>query len=309
MTAAARYEIEEAHAPRTIGELFTASKEYTSRDHHSVTDRYSVNLPVPWSAKAAGDPIILQSIASGGVYPVGVLASFLDLIPEVPTTASSISYARETAIYIAFPVATGAAKLPQNLTYASVTAPVETMAGWIRVTVAALDDAEQVGFDITQRLLVGVRKAEEVQVVQGTGTTPQLAGILSTGVAIASAASITAALGVVRGSGFTPNGILLNPANAASAITAATTSYGYDPFRGVEIMYGVPVYYSNAVPANTGIVGDFANGCVIWRRQEATIIVGHQLDDIIKNIVTIVGESRLSFGVTQPLAFNKVTLT
>ena len=135
--------------------------------------------------------------------------------------------------------------------------------------------------------------------------------LLSPAAAIASAASIQAGLAAVRGAGYTPNAILLNPANAASAITAAAPSYayGYDPFRGTEVLYGVPVYYSNAVPANTGIVGDLVNGCVIYRRQEATINIGHVNDDIIKNIVTIVGESRLAFYVVQPLALNKVTLT
>jgi hypothetical protein len=179
------------------------------------------------------------------------------------------------------------------------------------ITARSSSDTLRSSFDPGQRLLVAVRKGEEAQVVAGNGTTPNLIGMLSVAAGIASAASVVAGLAAVRGAGYTPNAILLNPANTASAITAAAASYayGYDPFRGVEVMYGVPVYYSNAVPANTGIVGDFTQGCAIGRRQDATIIVGLVNDDITKNIVTIVGESRLAFYVTQPAALNKVTLT
>jgi hypothetical protein len=312
MTVATRYELEEVTKPRTLGEHFIASKEYLARDHHRVGDRYSVNLNVPFNWKAAGDPITMVSNEGGYMSTRGQLATFLDLITEVQTNATTINITRETAFGLAVPVLTADVKTALALDYASVIlVPVQTIAAWIKVTTQALDDSRQAGYDITNRLRVAVIKGEEAQVIAGNGTSPNLFGMLSPAAAIASAASIQAGLAAVRGAGYTPNAILLNPANAASAITAAAPSYayGYDPFRATEVLYGVPVYYSNAVPANTGIVGDLVNGCVIYRRQDATIIIGHVNDDIIKNIVTIVGESRLAFYVVQPLALNKVTLT
>jgi hypothetical protein len=324
MTAAARYELEEVYQPRTLGEYFTKSGEYTSRamgrngpsdgphpNGHRAGQSYTVELPMPFNRKAAGDPITMVSVDRQYAAPQGTLASFLDLIPEVPTNATSIVFARELNFGLAVPTATAAVKTALGLSYSSFLVPVETIAGWIKVTTNALDDSQQAGFDVTNRLLVAVRKGEEAQVIAGTGFTPQLIGMTSVAAGIASAASIQAGIGAVRGAGYTPNAILLNPANAASAITAAAPSYayGYDPFRGTEVLYGVPVYYSNAVPANTGIVGDLTQGCTIWRNQAAHIIVGHVYDDITNNIVTIVGESRLAFYVVQPLALNKVTLT
>jgi hypothetical protein len=314
MTAAARpthFEIEEAPRPRTIGECFTAHEAYKSRDGHRIGDSYSVNLNMPFNRKAAGDPVTMVSISRQFIAPSGQLATFLDLIPEFPTSATSVIFSRETAFGLAVPTATAAVKTALALSYSGFLVPVETIAAWIKVSTQSLDDTNQAGFDITQRLLVAVTKGEEAQVVAGNGSSPNLIGMLSVAAGIASAASVVAGLAAVRGAGYTPNAILLNPANAASAITAAAPSYayGYDPFRGVEVLYGVPVYYSNAVPANTGIVGDLAQGCAIGRRQEATIIVGHSMDDLTKNIVTIVGESRLAFYVVQPLALNKVTLT
>jgi HK97 family phage major capsid protein len=308
MTAAARYEIEEVQLPRTLGEYFTKSDEYRFRDRHRVGDSYTVNLPVPFS-KAAGDPITMVSISRQYVAVRGQLASFLDLIPEFPTTATSVVFSRETTFGQAVPVATAALKTPLALSYSGFLVPVETIAGWIKVTTNGLDDSRQAGFDITQRLLVAVRKGEEAQVIAGDGASPNLIGMLSVAAGIASAAGISAGIAAVGGAGYTPNAILLNPANLDAARTAGSTVYSYDPFTGREVLYGVPVYASNAVPAGTGIVGDLAQGCAIGRRQEATIIIGHVNDDITKNIVTIVGESRLAFYVTQPLALNKVTLT
>lgn len=303
------FEIEEVPRPRTLGEHFIASKEYQARDHHRIGDRYSVNLDLPFNAKAAGDPVNLVSVDARYVAPRGTLASFLDLITEVPTSATTISFARETNFGQAVPVATGALKTALDLAYSSFLVPVETIADWIKITTQALDDSQQAGFDITNRLLVSVRKGEEAQVIAGNGATPNLIGMLSVAAGIATAASITAGIAAVGGAGYTPNAILLNPANVDAARTAAGIAYGYDPFLGREVLYGIPVYSSNAVPAGTGIVGDLANGCTIWRRQDARIIVGHVNDDITKNIVTIVGESRLAFYVTQPLALNKVTIT
>jgi len=311
MTAAAHYELEEVPTPRTLGEHFIASREYLSRDQHRVGDRYAVNLNMPFNRKAAGDPVTMVSYEGRFIAPTGTLASFLDLITEVPTTGSSIIFARETTFGLAVPSATAAVKTPLALSYSGFLVPVETISAWIKVTTQGLDDANQAGFDITNRLLVAVRKGEEAQVIAGNGTSPNLIGMLSVAAGIASAASISAGIAAVRGAGYAPNAILLNPANCDSARTAAATTYAYayDPFRGVEIMYGVPVYYSNAVPAGTGIVGDLRNGCAIARRQDATIIVGLVNDDLTKNIVTIVGESRLAFYVIQPLGLNKVTLT
>jgi hypothetical protein len=306
-----RYEIEEVPQPRTIGEHFVASKEYLSRDRHRVGDSYSVNLNLPFNWKAAGDPVTVSTISRQFVAPTGQLASFLDLIPEFPTSASSVVFSRETSFGLAVPTATAAAKTALALSYSGFLVPVETIAAWIKVSTQGLDDNNQASFDITNRLLVAVRKGEEAQVVAGNGSTPNLIGMLSVAAGIASAASVSAGIAAVRGAGYTPNAVLLNPANCDSARTAAATTYayGYDPFRGVEILYGVPVYYSNAVPAGTGIVGDLSQSCAIGRRQEATIIVGHVNDDLTKNIVTIVGESRLAFYVVQPLGLNKVTLT
>ena len=65
MTAAARPNIELVESPRTpttLGEWFTSSKEYQSRDHHRVGDMYSVNLNVPFNRKAAGDPVTMVTL-------------------------------------------------------------------------------------------------------------------------------------------------------------------------------------------------------------------------------------------------------
>jgi hypothetical protein len=121
MTVATRYELEEVTRPHTLGEHFIASKEYLARDHHRVGDRYSVNLSVPFNWKAAGDPITMVSNEGGYMSTRGQLATFLDLITEVQTNATTINITRETSFGLAVPVLTADVKTALALDYRSCT--------------------------------------------------------------------------------------------------------------------------------------------------------------------------------------------
>lgn len=300
--------------PLSLSELFIKSDEYTShKDHHGAGGRYSVELSLPISRKAAGDPIDIQSVQTApGVQPVGIPLGLIDFIPEVRVTASSLMVPVQTAMGSEVaPVASGVAKPAVTDTYASSVMPVETIAGWIRVSTHALDDADVAGYLIGNPLLRAVRRQEEFQIVQGTGVSPQLRGVLSASAAIPSAASLPAAISAVGAAGYSPNGVLMNPADVEKVRVNAQTAgaVAYDPNRGVVIYYGLPVLTSIAVPVGTGIVGDWLGASVIFRRWDARVVVGTVNDDLTKNLVTMVGESRLAFAVTHSAAFAKFTIT
>jgi hypothetical protein len=105
--------------------------------------------------------------------------------------------------------------------------------------------------------------------------------------------------------------VVVNPADAEKVRAAAQTAGAafYNPNTGMQVAYGISIYSSIACPVGTGIVGDWAGASMIWRRWDARILVGLVNDDITKNLVTVVGESRLAFAVTHVAGFNKFTIT
>ena len=62
------------------------------------------------------------------------------------------------------------------------------------------------------------------------------------------------------------------------------------------------------IPAGQALVGSFAQGAVLWIREAVSVIVGQESDDMIRNMVTLLGEMRAALTVMQPTAFCLVHL-
>jgi len=82
---------------------------------------------------------------------------------------------------------------------------------------------------------------------------------------------------------------------------------GPPSLSGATTMWGLPVVESEAMPAGTGLVGDFVQGSTLFDREQAAIRVGLINDQFIRNMQTILAELRAAFVVWRPTAFTKVT--
>ena len=66
---------------------------------------------------------------------------------------------------------------------------------------------------------------------------------------------------------------------------------------------GHPRVESEAVPVGTAITAAFDRG-IIWDREQATVAVSDShADFFIRNLVAILAELRLAFGIFRPSAF------
>ena len=66
---------------------------------------------------------------------------------------------------------------------------------------------------------------------------------------------------------------------------------------------------SESQTSGTGLLGDFMKG-VIWDREQTTVTVSDShADFFVRNLVAVLAEERLAFGVTRPSAFVQVDLT
>lgn len=214
----------------------------------------------------------------------------------------------------------GGYKPEGSWTFEVKTETVKTIAEWVPVTRRALADIAQLEGLINDELKADLLEAEETQIVSGSGTGENLTGIMntsgvqtqvfSTDIFSTIRKAITKARTIGR---VLPNGIGLNPADVETIDLAKATGSGEffsgGPFSmGPRTVWGVPIVESEAFTAGTALVGDFKKA-VLWDREQATISISDShADFFIRNLLAVLGEERVAFGVTRPLAFVKAAL-
>lgn len=280
----------------------------------------------------SGGAFIINDRAPGFLAQLYPEISFLDLLPTIPTTSDVVEWVRETSFTnAAAPVAeatvsSGATgtKPESAIAFDVQSMTIQAIAHWIPVTTRAMADAPQVRSIIDGELLAGLNRVLEAQCVSGTGTPPQLQGLFTI------AGTQTTAVGANQADAFLTaqtmvrvNGLVSPTANVMDAAAwqairlarenAATGSLGgyiMGPpnLSGPATLWGLPVVIAEALPANTGIVGDFtAQSIALYTREAGTIATGWINDQFIRNIVTILAELRAGLAIKRPLSFAKVT--
>jgi HK97 family phage major capsid protein len=267
--------------------------------------------------KAAGDPIAgfltvstPPVVAPHAYGPAGVL----DFINRVTVDSASIVYS--TATYpltnnAAF-IAEGASKPENQPRWTNATARLEEVAAWCKVTRQALDDVVGLSRTIDVDLTAALEERTADRVINGSGTTPDILGILNTPgvqtVAFAGGATtldmIFKGISAITASGYgQPNGIVMNPADALAMVSAKATT-------GNVFMLApqLPPVASDAhLAAGTALIGDW-RFATLYQRSPVALEVGYVNDDIIKNKITIAAYHRVALVISRPQAIAKVAL-
>lgn len=211
---------------------------------------------------------------------------------------------------------TGGYKPEGSWTFERQTATVKTIAEWVPATKRALADAGQLEGLINDELRADIAETEEAQILLGDGTGENLPGIFETSGIQTQAfdtdifTTIRRALTKARVVGrVVPNAVALNPEQVEVIDLArengATGAYlGAGPFSlGPRTLWGLPVIESEGIPAGRGLLGDFSKA-VLWDREQTTVTMTDSHDDFfIRNMVAVLAEERVAFGVTRPTAF------
>ena len=282
------------------------------------------------SSTTSGGPWVQNDLRPGYVPDATRALTLLDLIPRLPTDSDTIEYVTEgtftnNAAITAEATATGWAtgEKPQSgLTYATNTVSVHTFAHYIPVTNRMLADAPAIRGVINGRLLYGLDYAVEAEIVTGAASGNHFVGFLSTTTNFQGKGTDSVIDAIFKGrtkvitGGGRPNAIVLNPADweavrlaRESAATATLGGYLMGPpnTAGFTTLWGIPVIESAGLTANNGLVGDFAQGCALFDREQAAIRVGTINDQFIHNMQTILAELRAAFVIFSPAMFTRVT--
>lgn len=258
--------------------------------------------------------------------------SLLDLIPRSGTDSDTVEYVREdvftnSAAMVAEATATSGttgAKPESALEYSAQTATVRTLAHWIPVTNRLLADAPAIAGIINGRLIVGLNLELENQVITGNGSGENFSGFLSAaGLNIQGKGTDSELDAIfkartqirVTGKG-RPSAIVLHPNDweairltRENASTGTLGNYLMGPPSqvGAVTVWGIPVVESQAITENTGLIGDFGMGCMLFDREQAAIRVGTINDQFTRNMQTILAELRAAFVIWRPTMFTKIT--
>ncbi len=228
--------------------------------------------------------------------------------PTVVTTAAGDPLAYTSTVT---PNAGGGYKPEGTMTFARMTALVETIAVWLPVTKRAMADAAQLRGIINQELRDALNEEIEDMILEGSGT-PQFAGIAGTTGILTQAfatdlltTSRKAITNLKTNGNEKPTAFVLSPSDWEGLELALFSAAPYLPYQ--KSLWRVPVVEYFGLTAKTGYLANWKKA-VLWDREQASISISDShADFFVRNLLAVLGEVRAAFGVIKPKAFVKIT--
>ncbi|MEL0099118.1 MAG: phage major capsid protein, partial [Opitutae bacterium] len=227
------------------------------------------------------------------------------------------------------------AKPKSSLSFVGQQAPVRTIAHWEAAHRNVLSDEPQLRGIIDNELLYGLRLMEDQQILNGSGTSDELNGILNdTNIQsyihpiyapdyIASAATPTTAdtkadavrraLTLAYLANYEPTGVIVNPMDwediELTKNSQGTYLLAMSVAAGAEQrVWRVPVIDTPAIAQGTALVGAFGTGAQLYDREAASIRISENYDDFFtRNAIVILAEERLALAVKRPESFVQIS--
>lgn len=253
-----------------------------------------------------------------------------DLLNVVPVQTDAVKYGKQTLrTNNAAIVAEGTPKPYSTYKWEDDTAIIEVVAHLAKLTLQAIADAPRLAAEVEAEMRYGLAFAEEVEILNGNGTTGHLSGLMQNATAFAVPAGMNDAdmltgIDVLRVAMLqihlayaVPDAHILNPINMAEFDMMRRDpdqGGGYlfsrpDEQTGVTRIWRLPVVETPAMAEGNFLTGAFKYAASLYRRQGATVQLSTENDDDFeKNLATMRCESRLGLGVRRGYALVKGSL-
>jgi HK97 family phage major capsid protein len=305
------------------GEQFIESEQYkTMHERRDVkSGPIELKTTVTEGSGSAG-PLIQPDVQGGILSLLFKRLTLADLMPSGTTDSNVVRYLKETtATNAAATVAEGAAKPESTLVFAAVDEPVQKIATFLPVSDEMLEDYAAIRSYIDARLRLFVQLTEEDQLLNGSGTPPDITGILNrsgkqsdTAVGTDSVPdAIYKAVTKIRVNAFLePDGLVVHPndwQDIRLGKDANQQYYGGGPFTGQygvngiapDSLWGLRVVITPTIAQNTALVGSFAAATQVFRKGGITVESSNSHNDFFqKNLTAIRAEERLALAVYRP---------
>ncbi len=302
---------------RSAGAQFTESDGYKNR---SGVNSQSVQVRALISTE--------QTDPAGGLFmprgtpippvPRTMRLFVRDVLSVQETGLNSIPYIRElnpaTNEGGATAVAEGAAKPEVTMQFVGVDAPVQVIAAWIPVTRQIIEDAPTLRGYIDTRLAYMLALREEAQVLNGSGTSPNLRGIRQTtglqtqAFSVDRASTLGLAIGKIENVDGDPDAVAMNPIDFWAMMTTRSANQ-FDGGFGAGLpfgpaprtIWGLTTIRTRSMESGVALVGSYALGATLFDRQETTIRTYEQHASFAtENKVLVLAEERVALAVHRP---------
>lgn len=251
-------------------------------------------------------------------------ARVLEHIPVAQTDQPRIHYFKgTTGATAAAAVAEGAAKPESSPVWTEAEAVVRKIAHFTRASDEVLSDFSNFTEFVGKEMLSGLVSTENEQILNGSGTAPNLTGLLNTTGILTRAKGTDSNLDALfyatndlrTGSSFTePDIVVLHPTDFGKIRTVKDANGQYllsnpmsePPFS----LWGAQVVVTNRIAAGTSLVANLKEGARVYLREAPKLEVapmGGGTTEFISNLTLIRAEERLALAVVRPTAICKVT--
>lgn len=318
----------EAKADESYGAQFVKSSGYEALMKNGAKGRANVELKNTVTNAIANTFSERRPGIVEGAFRVFTIE---DLLTAIPTSSNAIDWVKENVFTnAAAETAEGTAKPQSSITFSTGTMPVSTVAHWIKITrQLAMDNAALAAY-INRRMVYGVNLRVEAQLVAGNGTAPNLSGLTNTGNFTAhgyTAASLTGAgllnnrfdligkmIGDAALADYPADAIVMNTADWWTMRLSKDSQGRYllgDPGMSVPpTLYGLPVVASNAMTADTVLVGSLSQAATLHNREGIVVDMSDSDENNFQlNLITLRAERRLALTVEKPAAIRFGDLT
>lgn len=303
---------------KTLGQRFVESESFKNFREKRIT-RATLAAASPVVTPEGAVPSDYRGIKGEPELANVVTAEF----PPVPTTSNSISYLKEKAFTnSAAETAEGSKKPESKMEFELADAPVRTIPHFIRVTKQLADDAPALAAYIDLRMMYGLNRRIEKQLLVGDGTGENLKGIFASGnytphgFTEDNMPAGSTVLDMIRRcastmslTGYRARAVFLNPMDWDTILGMKDSNGNYIIGRPSESgenirPWGLRVVASPEVAAGKFMVADTVMGATAYERQGPTLEMFEQdSDNVQKNLYTIRCECRMAFAVETANAF------
>jgi len=325
---------------KTLGQQFMDSNAYKGFMNNG---QKNVNSELKWNPK-----VELKTTLTESGYPPAVLRSDLvvptatldplqipDLIDTIITDNYQYKYLEETTFTNnSGAVAEGSALGENALAFTERTENIRKIGSFLPVTEELLADVSAVQGYLDSRLQTMVRLAVSSQIMEGSGSAPNLTGILNkSGINTFDYSTFAGNLKrigqvfeaiteIQKDSFLQPDAIVMHPSDWYQLVTevnAVTTSGSLNPlfvgagnFGGgvAPTLWGLPVVASTEIASGTALVGVFGGGQAIHivARQGMEVAMSDSHDaNFTKDIVVMKATVRMGLPIYRATAFCSIT--
>lgn len=241
------------------------------------------------------------------------------LLPTGVMTTSAIHYLQETGSEgsVAAWADNSGTKSQIDYDLTEEVAPSEFIAGYLRITRKALDDISAMRSYLQSRLLEQYLDAEDNQLLNGSGVSPNLGGLITNAEAYSGFRTIQVeklldSVAQIESNNHSANGILLSPEQFYALMLTRSTTNEYtlpggvavDLVNGQMFISGVPIFKSTAMSDSKYLVGDWSKGAQLFVRENPIVrFFEEDGTNVRENKITVRVEGRVALPIYYTDAF------